>query len=196
MNKLLGILLCITAFLQAQHAPNIAIYKQCIDSAVIKAHVNRLSSEKPEIEITVPQHAAVIETDVRQAILFQLSLRSRIQFENKKEKLHFVIEQADLNYPEVFRDGFLGEYYFVRKIDFKGSVAFVTKTDQEKTDFSFSFTDTLKLAQKDSIETSGYILTQKNLPTEPVFLSIWEPLTVVAALAITAYLFFTTRSAD
>ncbi|MBI2416426.1 MAG: hypothetical protein HYV28_00660, partial [Ignavibacteriales bacterium] len=81
-------------------------------------------------------------------------------------------------------------------VAYKGSSSIVTDVEQKKNNFSFSFTDTLKLPLKDSIETAGYALTQKSLPAEPVFLSLWEPLTVVAALGITVYLFFTTRSSN
>lgn len=185
-----------SVLLHGQSETNLFIFKQFADSAMRSVRWNDVQSEKPEVAVTLPAHALILEPHIREQLQFALGLRNKIFYANKKEKVLFTLESAELTYPELFRDGLMGEYFISRKFQFKGSISLIDGQGQTKFDFSFNKLDTLQLEQKDSVELAGYALTQKELPEEPVFRSLLEPVTVVAALALTVYLFFTTRSSQ
>ena len=93
----------------------------------------------------------------------------------------------------MFRDGFLGEYFVLRKISLSGSYNFSGKKIFTQ-DFSYLLQDTVGVDDITLLENSAYPFTQGKLPPEPFFSGILEPLVAVGTAALAVILFFTIRS--
>ncbi len=94
-----------------------------------------------------------------------------------------VIDTAFTVYPEIHRDGFFGEYFFTRKIMLRLNYGENTRT--------LSFADTLAADKQSEIENSALPFTRGELPAEPFWESIVEPVVfIVTATAVVFALFF------
>ncbi|MCE1189734.1 MAG: hypothetical protein LWX56_11415 [Ignavibacteria bacterium] len=181
----------------AQVKSNLEILNSFADSAFsqIMPAMHSIHAN-PSLQLVSPTHAQILEPRIREDFKFLFMARSLFDDTTSKSKIIYNLEKVELNYPELYRDGFLGNYYFTRSIVFSGSLSYVYRSQIIKKDFSFVHLDTLKLEQKDQIENSGFQITQKQLPSEPFFVSLTEPLIVTATLVISVYLLFTTRGSN
>ncbi len=108
-------------------------------------------------------------------------------------KIQYLIKEADVDYGEIYRQGILGDYYTPRVIHLSGNFNllgnnFVTR------DFNYTAKDTVNVDSVKNIENSAYPFTQGNLPSEPFFSGILEPIVAVGTAALAVILFFTIRS--
>jgi len=107
--------------------------------------------------------------------------------------LQLIIKDVVTSYGEIFRDGFLGDYYVPRKLTLSGNYNFSgKKIFTEK--FNYAFQDTVKTDSISSLENPGYPFTQGKLQGEPFFSGILEPVIAVGTAALAVILFFTIRS--
>ena len=67
-------------------------------------------------------------------------------------------------------------------------------TNQQVKDFNLSTKDTINVEDVEIIEDRSYPFTQGELPAEPFFSSILEPVVAISAAAVTVILFFSVRS--
>lgn len=105
----------------------------------------------------------------------------------------FTIDKAKVNYGDMYRKGLLGGFYIPRVITLSGNFL-VLPTLKQLQDFNYTYTDTVKVDEVRSLENISYPFTQGQLPPEPFFSSLFEPVIAIGATALAIILFFTIRS--
>jgi len=107
--------------------------------------------------------------------------------------VNYVIENINVDYGEIFRDGFFGDYLITRNLLLKGN--YLIGTDSALfNEFSYSFNDSIKFDEINLIENGSFEFTRGKIPAEPFFSSLFEPIVAVGTTALAVILFFTIRS--
>lgn len=107
--------------------------------------------------------------------------------------LSYAIEKPLTQYTNIFRDGFLGPYLVQRVISLKGNY-FYSGAGIGIRGFNFTCIDTVKLDDVKNLENLSYKFTNGNLPPEPFFSGLFEPIAALGTAAAAVILFFTVRS--
>ncbi|MCL5030477.1 MAG: hypothetical protein M1480_15810 [Bacteroidetes bacterium] len=105
----------------------------------------------------------------------------------------FIIDNAKVTYGKLFKKSIFGEFYTTRNLILSGSYVLFS-SDAKSYNFKFSYSDTITTSDLKNIENTSYPFTQGQLPAEPFFSSIYEPVIAVGTAALTVILFFTIRS--
>ncbi|MFZ1281258.1 MAG: hypothetical protein WAR59_10495 [Ignavibacteriaceae bacterium] len=106
--------------------------------------------------------------------------------------INFVIDNSFVGYSEPEKDGIFGDYLTERTIKLLGN--YYISTNQQVKDFNLTTKDTINVEDVEIIEDRSYPFTQGELPAEPFFSSILEPVVAISAAAVTVILFFSVRS--
>ena len=109
--------------------------------------------------------------------------------------LNYTIENININYPEAFREGFLGDYKVER--DVSVSISFNLSNEDEillSDVFTDAAKDSIKYSDIESVESHGLKFTQSEKPSAPFFDSLLEPVIAVSTLIVSIILLFTVRS--
>ena len=109
--------------------------------------------------------------------------------------VNIVLENADVEYGEIFRDGWFGTHYVERFSSISGNYL-QTFTGEEKKEFVISYVDTVKVEDIKLLENESYNFTKGTLPPEPFISAVAEPLIAVGTAAVAVVLFFVIRSSD
>lgn len=107
--------------------------------------------------------------------------------------VNYVLDNAKVNYGEVYRDGLLGDYLLPRKILVSGNYLINSDPILVK-DFQYLYEDTVLVNNVKNLESYSFLFTKGEIPSEPFFSSLFEPLIAISAAAIAVFLFFTIRS--
>ncbi len=135
--------------------------------------------------------------------LYFLKNRTELFFtENEKEltessldTLNFNIEDANIVYSEMFKDGFFGDYFIVRVANLKGTYVLKEKNNVKiAKEFIVTSKDTINYDDINKVENLSLPFTRSKLPTGPVLPTIIEALIAIASSVVTVLLFFTVRS--
>ena len=105
--------------------------------------------------------------------------------ENRKIR----IDTAITEYSDLYRDGLFGDYYLVRKLKL-----IYAPVQQPAMRDSVIISDTLLFDNVSKIENGAFPFTKGNLPDEPFFYSVLEPIIYVGVTISVIYLLFITRS--
>lgn len=108
-------------------------------------------------------------------------------------QVNIVLEKAGVEYGDVERDGWFGDYYTTRTIEIKGNYM-QTFSEKGLEEFNISEKDTVKVSDIEKLENESFPFTQGKIPAEPFLSSIWEPVIAIGIAAVTVFLFFTVRS--
>lgn len=103
------------------------------------------------------------------------------------------IDKTDVTYGEMYRKGIFGNFYVPRIVKLSGNFL-VLLSGTAMHDFNFSYSDSIKVDDVKSLENTSYPFTMGQLPPEPFFASLFEPVIAVGATALAVILFFTIRS--
>ena len=110
-------------------------------------------------------------------------------------KLNFTLNEVKIIYKDIFRDGILGEYLVERETNLNSSFFIENKNEIGKVNnFSFTKLDTVKYDDIKKLENIAFSFTSAEVPSEPFFSSILEPVIAVSTAAVAVYLFFNIRS--
>lgn len=107
-------------------------------------------------------------------------------------RVNFVLDNALVEYSEPEKNGIFGEFLTERKIVLSGNY-FISGKSQIN-EFNLTEKDTINVEEVEKIENRSYPFTQGDLPPEPFFSSLLEPIVAISAAAVTVILFFTVRS--
>ncbi len=121
------------------------------------------------------------------------SEKKLIDRSNDAITVNYVIENINVDYGEIFRDGFFGDYLITRNLLLKGNYLIGTNSALFN-EFSYSFNDTIKFDEINLIENGSFEFTRGKIPAEPFFSSLFEPIVAVGTTAFAVILFFTIRS--
>jgi hypothetical protein len=192
--QIIFLFLMINVLLHAQTKTNLDVFKVLVDSSVSEALVNISDSPRDIfLDIKLAPAYSIFENQIFKSIKEQKNNISTSSNSPGNISLSYSIENAVVNYGEVFRDGFLGEHFTERKIFLSGNYRFQDKEMKVK-DFYFQSIDTVKFDEIQTLENSSYPFTKGEIPAEPFLSNLFEPLVAVGTAAVVIALFFTVRS--
>ncbi len=190
---LIFLFLSFNYFLIGQSKSNLDIFYNLVDSASLK-----VANEIPITSDTIFFNLMLVDDFnifTNRIISVISSVKKNISFTDKSnnKKINFFIESAEVNYPKIFRKGLFGDYFLEREISLKGNYSLLldyTKNDS----FNYSFNDTIKYEKVKEMENFSIPFTKSEIPSEPLFSSIIEPIALIGSAALTVFLFFNIRS--
>ena len=106
--------------------------------------------------------------------------------------LSFAVEKLKLNYGEIFRKSFLGEYVIEREFLLHGN--YVIPVIGRAENFAFSFSDTVAYDKLNLLENDLYPFTKGEIPPEPFLPGIVEPVIAIGVAVTAVVMFFIVRS--
>jgi len=108
-------------------------------------------------------------------------------------EINIVLEEAGVQYGELDRDGWFGDYYIPRTLLIKGHYL-NTATNNGLQQFFITAIDTVKVEELESLENNSFPFTKGKIPAEPFLSSVWEPIIAIGVAAAAILLFFSVRS--
>ncbi len=108
-------------------------------------------------------------------------------------EVNIVYEEAGVNYSEMEREGWFGDYITLRKIFIKGNYL-QTFSEKGMNEFNIAAVDTIKVDDIGKLENSSFPFTQGEVPAEPFLSSLIEPVIAIGVAAAAVILFFSIRS--
>jgi hypothetical protein len=176
-----------------QSDTNLEIFYKMIDSSVTDL-ISRIPQNEETIglELNLGESHSIFNNKI---IAKTISLGKKIS--NAKDEnllnINYVIDKTNVNYGELFRDGFLGDYYLPRNLSLTGSYT-IENSSPVFQDFDYSYSDTIRYDNIRNIEDKSFPFTKGEIPSEPFLSSLFEPIVAIGAAAVVVILFFTIRS--
>lgn len=190
---LLVLFVCGFGILNGQTKTNIEIFYDLVDSASIKAADHLPDKfEKIDLQLNLGSTYSLFTNQIRSKL--QNAGYEIVTPANGSEipVLSFTIDDARVSYSDPERDGLFGDYLTEREVSLSGNYMLSGNNDLKT--FNFVFVDNLNVEDVDEVENPAYPFTQGNLPSEPFFSSIFEPVIAIGTAAVAVILFFTVRS--
>jgi hypothetical protein len=182
------------AKIQSQTKSNLEIFYKMADSAAISAAQNiPLNKNDVKVDLGTGTIFSVFNNQIIAS--FQKSgknILSGPKNDSSSSEISFIIDKANVNYSELFQEKLFGDFYTQRQIAVSGN--YVILPGIVSHNFSYSYRDTVNTDEIKNIENNALSFTQGKVPAEPLFSSIYEPIIVTGAAALTVILFFTIRS--
>ena len=116
-----------------------------------------------------------------------------IDNETSLPEINIVMDNAGVEYGELDRGGWFGDYYAPRTVFISGNY-FNSYSVNPLSDYFISVTDTIRVKDISTLENESFAFARGQIPTEPLFLSIWEPVIAIGIAAAAVILFFSIRS--
>lgn len=187
------VLLLSQSVILSQTASNLDQFYTLIDSASNQLLKDLGEAKKVNLELNFGTDYSVFANQVRGKLL-----RNNIQLigDNSEDKnyvrVNFVIDNSFVGYSEPEKDGIFGDFFTTRTIELSGNY-FISNNPQVK-DFKLVVKDTINVEDVENVENRSYPFTRGELPPEPFFSSLLEPIVAIGAAAVTVILFFSVRS--
>jgi hypothetical protein len=170
-----------------------------VDSLIglsVKSISNSISDNNSnfQIKFNLPKDYDVLSNSVIEK--FQKNGINFIEQSNEKnDVINYQIENIKVEYPEMFRDGIFGEYLVNRKINLEGSY-FINSLGNigNVKQYKFNYSDTVAFNDINTLQNIAYSFTSPEIPSEPFFSSLVEPIIAIGTAAVAVYLFFNIRS--
>jgi hypothetical protein len=108
-------------------------------------------------------------------------------------EINIVMEKAGVEYGEMERDGWFGDYYTSRTLFIDGNYL-NTLSKKGLQQYHITATDTIKVDDIKLLENDSFPFTKGEIPAEPFFSSLWEPVIAIGAAAAAIILFFSVRN--
>lgn len=173
----------------SQPSSNYKVINNLVDSSVYQiVNENNLKNKKLIIEKYLPAQYSIFNNQVSSSFFKYSGTDS-----TGVVKLSYAVEEAKVMYQNLYRDGFLGEYYIERNISLKGN-ALVNLNNSQAKPFALSVIDTVKYDELKNLENPAFPFTQGEIPAEPFWSSLLEPAVAIGSAAVAVYLFFSVRS--
>lgn len=193
---ILSLFINFTYFAQAK--TNLEIVKSLVNSSVKDLAENiKINSKEFEVKFIAANDYSILQTE----LLSDLQKNGFILFnknESKNENLRtltYTLDNAKVDYKNIFKDGILGVYLVEREATLNGSYFIEDNNKLGKVkEFNYSLLDTVLYDDIKSLDNIAYQFTSAELPDEPFFSSLLEPTIAIGTAAIAVYLFFNIRS--
>ena len=191
--KLIFIFLLFQSTIFSQTISNLDQFYTLIDSASNLLLKDLGDAKKVNLELNFGTDYSVFANQVRGKLL-----RNGIQLigENSDDKnfvrVNFVVDNSIVGYSGPEKDGIFGDFFTERTVELSGNY-FISNNPQVK-EFKLTAKDTINVEEVEKVENRSYPFSQGDLPPEPFFSSLLEPLVAIGAAAVTVILFFTVRS--
>lgn len=189
----LSLIIIFTTFLIAQTESNLKQFYSVIDSASSLLLIDLGNTKEIKLDLSLGKFYSVLGNQVRSNLLKNgIKLIDNSSSDANAVTVNFVIDNCNVVYGQPKRDGFFGDFYTERNIGVSGNY-FIPKNQAIK-NFNIVKKDTVQIKDVEEIEDNSYPFTQGEIPPEPFFSSILEPIVAISAAAITIILFFSVRS--
>jgi len=197
MGKFFNItlILCLTAaMILGQTKKNVEKVYELIEKSVTELTSGKVQKEnKIFIDFDSPEGFSILKN----SLIEKTGAVAKIA--PKKEEAEYIlaytVEDAAVKYSETFTKSFLGASFVEREVSLKGFGGLNKQNESVSTGhFSHSIKDTVAYKELKELGNQAYPFSNPEIPPEPFFASIWEPLIVVAVAVTTVYLLFTVRS--
>lgn len=200
MNKyfisvgIIFLLIFLNFSLEAQPKTNLDVFKELVDASIVEIFAQADAAQKDiHLDLKLGSSYSIFENQIFKSVHKQSKSISSVYNPSENIKLSYSIENAVVNYGEVFRDGFLGEHFVDRKVFISGSYRLQNgKTAVDN--FYYENIDTVKFDEIQNLENPSYPFTKGETPTEPFLSNLFEPLVAITTAAVAIALFFTVRS--
>ena len=191
--RFLFIFLLFQTSANSQTISNLDQFYTLIDSATDQL-INDLGDvKKINLELNFGVDYSVFANKVRGNLL-----RSGVQLigDNSEDqnfvRVNFVVDNSFVGYSEPEKDGIFGDFFTQRTLELSGNY-FISNQSQVK-DYKLTVVDTVNVEDVQELENRSYPFTQGELPPEPFFSSLLEPIVAIGAAATVIILFFSVRS--
>jgi hypothetical protein len=193
--RLLFVLLLFQATVYSQSISNSNLdqFYTLIDSATNQLIKDLGDAKKVNLELNFGVDYSVFANKVRGKLL-----KSGVQLigDNSEDqnfvRVNFVVDNSFVGYSEPEKDGIFGDFFTQRTVELSGNY-FISNQSQVK-DFKLTVVDTINGENVEEVENRSYPFTQGELPPEPFFSSLLEPIVAIGAAAVVVILFFSVRS--
>ena len=177
----------------SQTISNLDQFYTLIDTATNQLIKDLEDVKKVNLELNFGVDFSVFANKVRGNLL-----RSGVQLigDNSEDqnfvRVNFVVDNSFVGYSEPEKDGIFGDFFTQRTLELSGNY-FISNQSQVK-DFKLTVVDTVNVENVQELENRSYPFTQGELPPEPFFSSLLEPIVAIGAAATVIILFFSVRS--
>ena len=192
-TKILFLFLFGSTFLFAQNKTNLEMLNTLVDSSAftIISQISDLNNEYNIVYQTVAEYSALNKRIENSLVKNGIT----VKLESTTNNISYSISQAGVNYSDLFKDGIVGGYLLERKFILSGEYVIEnSSTILSANTFYYTVTDTIPYDNFNFIENNSLPFTKSNVPSEPLFPSMLEPIVAITAVVITVVLFFTVRS--
>jgi len=195
IKSLVFIVIIFPFFVFGQTKTNLNIYNELVDSSVISLINNLPVGEK---EINLKLELGESYSFFQNRILYDLNEKEiKINlFPTLIEgnyRVIYVLEEIKVEYSDIEREGLFGEFMMPRELTLKGNFN-ISKENIFTKNFNYTFLDTVNVKAVSDIENGSYPFTRGDMPSEPFFSSLTEPVIAISSAAVAIILFFTIRS--
>ncbi len=191
--RFLFVLLLFQTSVYSQTISNLDKFYTLIDSASSLLLKDLGDAKKVNLELNFGIDYSVFANQVRGKLL-----RNEVQLvgDNSDDpnfvRVNFVVDNSLVGYSEPEKDGIFGDFFTERTITLSGNY-FISNNSQVK-EFNLTAVDTINVEDVEYVENRSYPFTRGDLPPEPFFSSLLEPIVAIGAAAIVIILFFSVRS--
>lgn len=187
--------LFLNSFSIAQSRTNLEVFFSLVDSSVVKINKSIQSPvKKIKIDFNAGSYSSVFQNQVIYDFvkLGRTIIPDSANSQNAAE-INYSLENADVQYGEMERDGFWGGFLMPRKLKIEGSYSIKNNTVKPGK-FNFTYIDTVAADDIKTLENPSFPFTQGDVPSEPFLSSLFEPVVAISSAALAVILFFTVRS--
>ncbi len=186
--------LILTGLIRCQTKTNTEKYYDLVEKSVSAVMNGKVQKESRVcVESAMPERYQLLKSSLLEKIA--KSAKLILQKENSDFVFIYSVEDARVTYGETFTKSFLGRNYVEREVTLKGFAGMNKPADIITAGrFEFSEKDTVEYGSLKDLGNSAYPFTNPEIPTEPFFSSIWEPVIAIGVAITTVYLLFTVRS--
>jgi hypothetical protein len=187
MNKLkyiIAVYILFAGLLPAQSRTNLEVFYSLIDSSI---------SLLPDINAKTGSVYTGNNAMLYNYVVQKLKARyNGFEVSGKEFEISYALEKIKLEYGEIFRKRFLGDYFIERNFLVEGTA--VADGSSSVNSFSIAFSDTAALDDLGLLENDLHPFTKASVPAEPLLAGIIEPVVAIGAAAAAVVLFFIVRS--
>ena len=195
LKNIILVLMLISAIIFPQTKSNLEVFYSLNDSLI-----NRIAENIPQnndkiiLTLNLGDSYSIFSNHIKTAFkdkgkeIFTLP-----QEELNLPEINIVMEEAGINYGEMDRDGWFGDYYVQRTLFIKGHYLNTT-SNKGLQQFFITAIDTVKVEELESLENNSFPFTEGNIPAEPFLSSVWEPVIAIGVAAAAIILLFSVRS--
>ncbi len=183
----------LTDSINAQTKTNFDIFYSLIDSSVNEISKELNKDAVYQVQMQLGTVYGVFGNEIKSAFASN-GLKFKSDSDSIFNILTFVLEEASVEYGDIFRDGIFSNFLTERTVNIQGNYSIESKGEFYKKDFSAEAIDTVDVDQIEELENLSYPFTHSDLGPEPFFSGLLEPIVAIGTAAVAIILFFTVRS--
>ena len=191
--RLLFFLILFQTMLYSQTISNIDKFYSLVDSASNLLLKDLGSINKIKLELNLGTDYSLFANQIRGKFLRNgKEIVSENSVGENVVNVNFVIDNSSVTYSDPERDRIFGDFFTERTLEL--SVNYLISSNQTLKSFNLANKDTINVKDVENVENRSYPFTQGELPPEPFFSSLLEPIVAIGAAAVIITLFFSVRS--